>query len=81
VDWVLLILRNKTKPYLPRIYTSSLIRRICLGKAYLEKYYRSGKLPSHIRKGSFWWRDTLKLLPDLKTIARPHVRSGESSVF
>ena len=50
-------------------------------KLIWKKYYRSGKLPSHIRKGSFWWRDTLKLLPDLKTIARPHVRSGESSVF
>jgi hypothetical protein len=34
-------------------------------KLIWKKYYRSGKLPSHIRKGSFWWRDTLKLLPDL----------------
>lgn len=46
-----------------------------------EKYYINGKLPSHIRKGSFWWRDTLKLLPDLKSIAKPQVRSGESSLF
>lgn len=27
-----------------------------------EKYYRNGKLPNHVKKGSFWWKDVLKLL-------------------
>lgn len=46
-----------------------------------EKHYGNGKLPSHIRKGSFWWRDTLKLLPDYKSVAKPHIENGESSLF
>jgi hypothetical protein len=25
-----------------------------------EKHYKNGKLPNHIRKGSFWWRDNLE---------------------
>lgn len=28
-----------------------------------EKYYPNGKLPNHTKKGSFWWRQNLKLLP------------------
>ena len=31
--------------------------------------------------GSFWWRDVLKLLPDFKSIATPHVENGESIFF
>jgi hypothetical protein len=27
-----------------------------------EKYYEHGKLPGSVKKGSFWWRDILKLL-------------------
>jgi hypothetical protein len=27
-----------------------------------EKNYSHGKLPGHTKKGSFWWRDILKLL-------------------
>lgn len=46
-----------------------------------EKHYRNGKLPSHIRKGSFWWRDILKLLPDFKAIANPQIQNGENSLF
>jgi hypothetical protein len=46
-----------------------------------EKHYRNGKLPSHIKKGSFWWRDVLKLLPDFKSIATPHVENGEIVSF
>jgi hypothetical protein len=41
-----------------------------------EKHYRNGKLPSHVKKGSFWWRDILKLLPDFKDIAVIQVRMG-----
>ena len=46
-----------------------------------EKHYRNGKLPSHMKKGSFWWRDVLKLLPDFKSIATPHVENGESIFY
>jgi len=34
-----------------------------------EKHYGNGKLPSHIRKGSFWWRDILKLIDKFKGMA------------
>jgi hypothetical protein len=27
-----------------------------------EKYYANGKLSNHTLKGSFWWRDILRLL-------------------
>jgi hypothetical protein len=41
----------------------------------------NGKLPNHIRKGSFWRRDTLKFLPKYKSIAKTHIENGESSLF
>lgn len=31
-----------------------------------EKYYRNGRLPDHIKRGSFWWRDILQLLDTFK---------------
>ena len=34
-----------------------------MGTPCLEKHYQNGKLPRHLWKGSFWWRDNLKL-PD-----------------
>lgn len=46
-----------------------------------ENHYRNGKLPSHIRKGSFWWRDNLKLLSEFKNFARPKIQNGETSLF
>jgi hypothetical protein len=46
-----------------------------------EKHYKNGKLPSHIKKGSFWWRDTLKLLPDFKSLASPTIEDGKSALF
>jgi len=46
-----------------------------------EKHYGNGKLPSHIRKGSFWWRDNLMLLFELKKFARPQIQNGETSLF
>lgn len=42
-----------------------------------EKHYSNGKLPSHVRKGSFWWRDNLKLLAKFKGIAE--VSAGNST--
>jgi hypothetical protein len=43
-----------------------------------EKHYRSGRLPNHTLKGSFWWRDVLKLLGKFKTCASVLVQSGSS---
>lgn len=34
-----------------------------------EKHYKNGRLPGVVRKGSFWWRDTLKLLSNFKKMA------------
>jgi hypothetical protein len=28
-----------------------------------EKYYTNGRLPNHVKKSSFWWRDVLKVSP------------------
>jgi len=36
-----------------------------------EKHYSRDKLPNHTRKGSFWWKDTLKLLPLFKALPVP----------
>lgn len=46
-----------------------------------EKHYSNGKLPNQTRKGSFWWRDILKLLPQFKEIAKPLVKNGVSIFF
>lgn len=47
-----------------------------------EKNYSNGKLPNHlIKKGSFWWKDVLKLLPKFKDLAKVQVRNGQSCLF
>jgi hypothetical protein len=46
-----------------------------------EKHYKNGKLPNHIKKGSFWWRDNLKLLQTFKSFSRPQINSGDSALF
>ena len=46
-----------------------------------EKHYRNGKLPSHIKKGSFWWRDVLKFLDDFRVLASPQIGCGDSALF
>lgn len=51
------------------------------GHLVWEKHYKNGKLPSHIRKGSFCWRDNLKLLQEFKGFASPLIQNGESSLF
>jgi hypothetical protein len=43
-----------------------------------EKHYQNGKLPSHIKKGSFWWRDNLKLLDSFKGMATVHLQDGST---
>jgi hypothetical protein len=43
-----------------------------------EKYYESRKLPGNSKKGSFWWRDIIKLLDKFKGIAKVEVKNGKS---
>ena len=35
-----------------------------------EKHYPNGKLPGNTKKGSFWWRDILKLLETFKSLSK-----------
>jgi hypothetical protein len=46
-----------------------------------EKHYRNGSLPSNIKKGSFWWRDNLKLLDSYKGLAMVNIHDGVSCKF
>lgn len=46
-----------------------------------EKYYSNGKLPNHTKKGSFWWKDVLKLLNKFKGMAIVNIQSGDSCHF
>lgn len=41
-----------------------------------EQYYSNGQLPGFRKRGSFWWRDIVKLLDTFKGIARPMVQYG-----
>lgn len=43
-----------------------------------EKYYNNGRLPGAVKKGSFWWRDVLKLLDKFKCMARVQINNGKS---
>jgi len=43
-----------------------------------EKYYSSRRLPGTSKKGSFWWRDILKLLDKFKGMARVEINNGKS---
>ena len=43
-----------------------------------EKYYDNGRLPGEVKKGSFWWRDVLKLPDKYKGMARVKVNSEKS---
>ena len=46
-----------------------------------EKYYANGALPSAKKKGSFWWRDILKLLVAYKGISMVNVHDGSTCHF
>jgi hypothetical protein len=43
-----------------------------------EKHYRNGRLPNHTLKGSFWWRDILRLLGKFKSCASVLIQSGNT---
>lgn len=46
-----------------------------------EKHHKHGKLPSHIKKGSFWWRDNLKLMNKFKNFTMVTIESGQTCLF
>jgi hypothetical protein len=43
-----------------------------------KKYYANGKLPNHTLKGSFWWRDILRLLSKFKGIVTISAHKGDT---
>ena len=46
-----------------------------------EKYYSNGRLPNHVKKWSFWWKDILKLLDKFKSMALVSVADGASCLL
>lgn len=46
-----------------------------------EKYYSNGRLPNQTKKGSFWWKDLLKLLDKFKGMASMAVQDGSSCLL
>lgn len=46
-----------------------------------EKYYRNDKIPGTVKKGSFWWRDVLKMLPLFKEMTTVKIKNGASCFF
>ena len=61
-----------------RICTNSSISYLPWVHLIWEKYYSNGKLPNHTRKGSFCWKDVLKLLDKFKGMATISIQYGES---
>jgi hypothetical protein len=50
-----------------------------MGSTCLEKKcYSNGHLPNHTLKGSFWWRDNLRLLQKFKGLASAIVYKGDT---
>jgi len=45
-----------------------------------DKYYSRDRLPIFVInfRGSFWWRDILKLLTQFKGLAMVHIQDGKS---
>jgi len=44
-----------------------------------DKHYKNGRLPSStVPKGSFWWRDALKLLDKYKGMASVIISNGQT---
>lgn len=51
-------------------------------KLIWERHYSNGRLPnSSTPKGSFWWRDTLKLIDKFKGLASVIISNGQTCLF
>ena len=46
-----------------------------------EKHYQNDKLPNTARKGSFWWKDILKLLDKFKGLASVTISDGRTCLL
>jgi hypothetical protein len=46
-----------------------------------NNYYSNGRLPGQQRRGSFWWRDIVKLCTLYKSLASATVHDGSSVLF
>lgn len=46
-----------------------------------ESYYSNGKLPVRNNKGSFWWKDIIKLLDVFKGLAKVDLKDGRTCLF
>ena len=44
----------------------------------MGQYYKNGTLIAASKKGSFWWRDTIKFLDSFKGIASPQIGNGST---
>lgn len=64
--------------YLHKFYTKADIPWVNL---IWENYYSHEKLPGQQRRGSFWWRDVVKLLDTYKGIAFPTIADGSTVLF
>lgn len=43
-----------------------------------KHYYTNGRLPDHVKRGSFWWRDVLKLFDKFKGMASVLASNGST---
>ena len=50
-------------------------------KMMWAKYYTNGRVPSHRKKGSFWWRRILNMLSSFKGIAHAKGGTGDTILF
>jgi hypothetical protein len=46
-----------------------------------SQYYSNGRVPRTIKRGSFWWRNILRLLTSYKGTAKAHFGTGETILF
>jgi hypothetical protein len=46
-----------------------------------DRYYKNGRLPDHRMKGSFWWKQILKLLTQYRGLAEASAKCGETILF
>lgn len=50
-------------------------------KLVWDNYYQGGRLPGQQKKGSFWWRDIVKLMDQYMGIASVQVGNGTTVLF